>query len=270
MYISGDTDRPPVRVGYHSQAYLHAAAEAAAAAMAALYYRQLTGEGQQVDVSVQEGVAQNVAFRLWDLEKYIGHRRGKDAFDFSSPQRGGQTAHVNVTRRWPCKDGYVNWFLWSGAVGIRHNPPFFKWLESEGITDDFIKNFDWGTFDLRTANQETVDRLAEPVGRFFAAHTKAELCEGAARRGIALAAVASSADTMANTQLACRGYWVELQHPELGVSITYPGAFAHISEAPPMILRRAPLIGEHNREIYQGELGLSDEQLVALKEASVI
>jgi crotonobetainyl-CoA:carnitine CoA-transferase CaiB-like acyl-CoA transferase len=63
---------------------------------------------------------------------------------------------------------------------------------------------------------------------------------------------------------------VDIEHPELGTTVTYPGAFAHASEAPPRISRRAPLIGEHNREIYEGELGFSREDLVRLKEAGVI
>ena len=63
---------------------------------------------------------------------------------------------------------------------------------------------------------------------------------------------------------------MELEHPELGTTITYPGAFTKASEAPPKLSRRAPLIGEHNREIYEKELGLSKEEIVILKEARVI
>ncbi len=270
MYISGDTDRPPVRISYQSQASLLAASEAALGAMAALCYREVTGEGQQVDVSLQESVAQSVGFYEWDINKFIGHRRGKEGFDFSSPQSGGQSSNLRVPRRWPCQDGHVIWFLWLGPLARRHNPPFVKWLESEGMADDFLKSFDWSNFDATTATQETVDRIAEPVVKFFMSHTKAALYEGAAKRGIALCPVATAADALASPQLASRGYWVEVPHPELGTSLTYPGAFAQISETPPVISRRAPLIGEHNREIYRGELGLSDEELLTLKEVGII
>ncbi|MFC2010644.1 CaiB/BaiF CoA transferase family protein [Chloroflexota bacterium] len=54
----GDPDRPPIRISHHSQAYLHAGTDAATGALAALYHRWTTGEGQQVDVSVHESVAQ--------------------------------------------------------------------------------------------------------------------------------------------------------------------------------------------------------------------
>jgi crotonobetainyl-CoA:carnitine CoA-transferase CaiB-like acyl-CoA transferase len=71
-------------------------------------------------------------------------------------------------------------------------------------------------------------------------------------------------------QLRFREYWEEVEHPELETSVKYPGAFAKISEAPCAIKRRAPLIGEHNEEIYIKELGFSTEELIVLKQAKVI
>jgi formyl-CoA transferase len=61
-----------------------------------------------------------------------------------------------------------------------------------------------------------------------------------------------------------------VEHPELARSIVYPGCFARFSGAPCRIRRRAPLIGEHNQEIYHGELGMPQEELVRLKEAGII
>ncbi len=52
LYDFGDDDRPPIRISHHSHAYLHAASEAATGAVMALYYREITGEGQHVDVSI--------------------------------------------------------------------------------------------------------------------------------------------------------------------------------------------------------------------------
>ena len=64
MYPFGDADRPPVRISHHSQAYLHAGVEAAVGAMMALYHRQMTGQGQQVDLSIQDTIAWTT-FLLW-------------------------------------------------------------------------------------------------------------------------------------------------------------------------------------------------------------
>jgi len=63
---------------------------------------------------------------------------------------------------------------------------------------------------------------------------------------------------------------VEVEHPELGETITYVGSPYKMTVAPWRISRRAPLIGEHNREIYEGELGLSPKHTRLLKEAGVI
>ena len=71
-------------------------------------------------------------------------------------------------------------------------------------------------------------------------------------------------------QLRVRDYWEDVEHPELDAVITYPGAFAKISEAPCAVRRRAPLIGEHNEEVYTKELGFSREELLALKQAKII
>ena len=109
-----------------------------------------------------------------------------------------------------------------------------------------------------------------PIGRFFLAHTKAELYEGALQRRVMLYPTANCEDTLQNVQLQARDFWVNIEHPELGDTITYPGAFFNASETPWRMRRRAPLLGEHNEEIYGKELGLSPEELVALKQSGVV
>jgi len=260
MYTLGEADRPPIQIGHHSQAYLHAGGQAAQGALMALYHREITGEGQQVDVSIQDCIARCTPERItqfWDFDKRIVHRGG-----------GGRV--VRSRRIWACKDGYVFSFFWSGPDAVRWNTPIVTFMDSEGMANDFIKNFDWSTFNLQDVTQETLDKIAEPVSRFFMTKTKAELLAGALKFNAQLYPVADTSDIVSNPQLAARNYWVELEHPELNAAITYPGAFGKTSEAPPGLSRRAPLIGEHNHEIYEKELGISSEKLVALKRAKVI
>jgi len=260
MYPTGDSDRPPVRISHHSQAYLHAGAEAAVGAMMALYYRQITGEGEHVDVSVHASVA-NLLQQIspdWDILKVV-------------TLRGEPSAGDGRTRRmWPCQDGHVMWLYWSGALAKRFNPGLIEWMDNEGMAGDFLRQIDWDTFDLRTTTPEVLDRISEPTARFFLSHTKAELLEGAVKRSLMLYPVASTDDILGSAQLAAREFWTNLEYPELGTTITHPGAFAKSSAAPPRVARRAPLIGEHNEEIYEKELGLSREQLLTLKQAGVI
>jgi crotonobetainyl-CoA:carnitine CoA-transferase CaiB-like acyl-CoA transferase len=256
MYPWGDVDRTPVRVSHHSQACLHAGAEAAAGAMLALYYREMTGEGQQVDVSIQDSVVRQTTYTIlpsWDMMKIVQPRMGRSP---AMPVRG----------TWPCKDGYVSWLYFFGPYARRFNLPFVRWMEDEGMANDFLKGFDWDTYDLATTAQEILDQLAEVPARYFLAHTKAELLEGAVKHGVMLYPVATIAETLASVQLAARGFWMKLEHPELGTSVTYPGAFAKTSEVPPRVSRRAPLIGEHNQEIFEQALGTPMEKLPTLKQ----
>ena len=67
-----------------------------------------------------------------------------------------------------------------------------------------------------------------------------------------------------------RGFWKEVEHPELGRSFVYPGEYAIYNGSPWRISRRAPLIGEHNIEIFCGELGLSRGELSVLAKNHVI
>jgi crotonobetainyl-CoA:carnitine CoA-transferase CaiB-like acyl-CoA transferase len=262
MLSVGDWDRPPVRISNHSQSFLHAGGQAAQGALMALYYREMTGEGQFVDVSIRDSVARCTPERVtesWDFNKRIVHRGG-----------GRQQVAVHITRAWPCKDGYVSAFFWSGPDAKRWNSPLIKWMDHEGKATDFLKEINWDEFNLQTINQETYDKLAKPVGEFFKSHTKAELLQGALDFNAQLYPISTTKDIVENPQLASRGYWVQVEHPELGTSIKYPGAFAKTSEVPLKSPFRAPLIGEHNLEIYENELGIPRNELIRLKQAGAI
>ena len=261
MYPTGHPDdRPPVRISHHYQTYLHGGAEAAVAAMLALYHREATGEGQHVDVSIHASVSQLMQDTAdWDTIGTVPKRESPPTVNL-----------ISLKRMWPCKDGHVIWLLWGGTHGSMFWPPLLKWMESEGAADDFLLGFDWENFSAETATKETIDRIVGQTARFFMSHTKAELMERAAKDHIMLGPVYNTADVLQNIQLAARGFWAEVEHPELGTSIPYPGAFAHCSEASPKITGRAPLIGEHNREIYENELGISKGEILTLKQAKVI
>ena len=76
-------------------------------------------------------------------------------------------------------------------------------------------------------------------------------------------------DLFQNPQLAASGFWKEIEHPELNSSIAYPEYFVKSSLLECGIRHRAPLIGEHNHEIY-GEIGVSKDELLLLNQAGVI
>ncbi len=77
-------------------------------------------------------------------------------------------------------------------------------------------------------------------------------------------------DVVESPQTAARGFMRDVEHPEMGRSIRYPGPPYRLPESPWNIARRAPLIGEHNEDIYRGALGLSEDEIVHLKNEGVI
>ena len=101
MYLCGDTDRPPVRISV-PQSFFHAGAEAAVGIMVALFHRDMTGEGQYVDISIRDSLipCSLNAIPFWVIENTILKRQGA--------WRTGLSAYVRLRYTWPCKDGFIS------------------------------------------------------------------------------------------------------------------------------------------------------------------
>lgn len=265
MYLMGDPDRPPVRVSAQ-QAYAQSGAQAAVGAMVAHYHRETTGEGQHVDVSMQEAISNTLdtTQQAWNLQQLIFKRTG------CSRALGDRV----VRAIYPCKDGYMA--CWSpNDLKI-----LAQWVEDAGFSDearelalliDVWEQVEGGKLSLSQAlTQEELNRFQELRMPFLKAHTKAQLYQKAVDNHFGWVPVQTPKDLVEYSQLKARNYFVGVSHPELGDTITYPGAPYKLSQTPWRIKNRAPLIGEHNQEIYQGELGLSQDDINALNQADVI
>jgi len=122
---------------------------------------------------------------------------------------------------------------------------------------------------MGTVTQDVLDRIAKPIGEFFLSRTRKEILEAAIKRNISICSLSSMEDLVNDRNLKERNFWTEIDHPELGIKIPYPLQFAEMSETSIATRFRAPLIGEHNSEVY-GEIGLSSQDLILLKQAGVI
>lgn len=264
MNLVGDPDRPPIRMSGHSQVFLQSGSDGAMGALAALHNRWATGQGQHVDVSVLDSAAYSSIY----YNPGPWARRG-GAGGLLTKRGVARMGGHKTTQIYRCKDGWVC-YSHGGSNRLSPSLPLIKWMELEGFTNDFLKNFDWERPDFATIPQEEMDQIEEPTARFFMTKTKAELLDGFVKHQIMGYPLATTADMLENPQLAAHNFWVKLEHPELNDTITYAGAFGLFSEAPMRITRRAPLIGEHNEEIYEKELGISKEKLIILKQAGVI
>jgi crotonobetainyl-CoA:carnitine CoA-transferase CaiB-like acyl-CoA transferase len=104
---------------------------------------------------------------------------------------------------------------------------------------------------------------------WLADHDKQELFDIFLKSKIASAPLNSPEDLVKNPHLKDREYFVEIEHPETG-EVTYPGAPFKMSESPWKIRDPAPLLGQHNKEIYCDLLGYTKDELVKLREGGII
>lgn len=265
LLLGGDEDRPPIRVSV-PQAYLHASADAATGAMIAHHERQRSGMGQQVDVSAQQSVtistqANNLAYRL--------------GADEARRMAGGvKLGSLRLPLVWRAKDGYVTLgFFFGRQLGV-FSQRLMNYLHELGICDAATRDKDWiGYGGLLFSGKEPIaeyERVVALIADFAASRTKAELLQAALQRGLLIAPITTMTEVLESPQLQARQYWQSLEHPELGRSFPYPGPFARFSESPITYRRRPPLVGEHNREIYIEELGISDDQFADLVRRGII
>jgi crotonobetainyl-CoA:carnitine CoA-transferase CaiB-like acyl-CoA transferase len=143
-------------------------------------------------------------------------------------------------------------------------------MDSQGTAPDFLKQKDWKTFDIAKVTQEEIDRMEEPIGEFFKGVTKADFFKQVVKRQMLGYPVASVKEIFEDPQHEARNFWQKVEHPELKSTIEYPGGFAKFSEGACQIWRRAPLIGEHNQEIYGQELRIPPAEIADLQKQRVI
>jgi crotonobetainyl-CoA:carnitine CoA-transferase CaiB-like acyl-CoA transferase len=264
VYCTGEPDRAPIRISV-DQAYCQVSVHAAVGLLIALYDRAITGQGQRVDVSMQASMVRTLHTQLpyWEYSNHIVQRSGIWRF------RGG----VSTREIWPCKDGFVSWMFFGGAVGTQQMRAMVGWMEGKGMAGSLSAEVqDWATLDLTKISSEKIKSWEKMIGNFFLAHTKEELYQEALEKRIPLTPLNDISEVAEDEQLAARGFWVDVDHAELGTSIRYPG-FLFLSTAEeciPKVRRRAPFIGEHNSEIYIGELGFSKDEFNSLQRGGII
>lgn len=269
MYCCGDADRPPMQLIF-PQAYLHAGAEAAVGSLIAHYYREISGEGQHVDVSIQESVIGTLmdTQEMWDFSKFDFVRSGR-YFTFLRTD-GTPVRHAFI---FPCKDGWVTCYTLGGTAmaSVRSLQGIVGWMDEEGAAPEWLKTFDWvNDYQTTSLTQEKIDEVEAPFIRFLKTKTKKELYEAGLRRGLILGPVFAPQDIVESEQLKIRDFWRPVEHRELGESITYCGAWAKFSETSLEIRRRPPLLGEHNQEIYSEDLNMSRLEMLWLRESGII
>jgi crotonobetainyl-CoA:carnitine CoA-transferase CaiB-like acyl-CoA transferase len=263
MSTNGDPDRAPLKEGPETEYFESAAAAALGTAMAH-YVRQKTGEGQQVDVSMQEIAAKRNSANLivWEFDKRLIPRAGIV-----------RTVGARSTRWiWECKDGYVFWSYMGGKPGSQGNRAMSKWIDDEGLDNPMRSITNWEEFDMaaQDVSKQVLDSHQRAIAALFMRFTKQEITVEGQKRGLNASIVANPSDILANPQLNARNFWVDLKNPVSGQSLRYPKYFFLSNETQNFVKSSAPIAGEYNDTLYRYELKLSESEIKELGKADVI
>ena len=263
--LAGYPDGSPMRIA-GNQAYAVAGISAAQGTLLALLEAESGGTGQRVETSIQEAlsICQETAHLQYD-------------FQGTSRERVGEQQRLPGVGTYETSDGYI--FSMVGIPGF--GAPWTEiigWMDENGLAEDLtesehIEVFD--KFDLRilldpevqAQYAPTLGRAQEVLSAFYLSKSTQELYEEGQSRRLLVGQVATPADTANSPHLEARQWWLELNQPTtLGqpdATLKFPGPPYHLSETPASVRRPAPRIGEHNQEVWVGEVGIPSEDLIA-------
>ena len=260
-----DHDLPPIRSdGDHSTAMSNE--YAVTAVLAALWLRdEIEGSpGQLIDVSMHEAVSATTegSFPNWEfLGQQVIRQTGRHA-----------AAQRNAPWQYKCTDG--DYILLMGGGVPREQRIFdalLEWMDEHGAAGDLHDpKFVDVLYTDPTMNLEVRNHVAETIGAFVEGIT----AEEAYRRGQSLhlpwGLVRRPEQNLEDPHWEARDFWWTGEVPGHPDPVRYTGAPYKFAQSPVRMRRRPPLLGEHNTEVYLGELGRTSDELAQLAAAGAI
>ncbi len=225
MYMQGDDEKPPC-MAPAEQAFMLASLHAAFATLVALEARRRKGSGQHVDVSMQDVVAH----LLFILVRY--------ATTGEIVRRHGKAATNAPNGYYLAKDGYVGLHV----VFEHHWRVLVDWMANEVLAEPV-----WEDANFRRQNSDIVD---EGLAEFISDFTVREFVEEAQARHLAAIPVNSPTDFVESPHTKARGFFLRANHPILGEHALL-GAPYRFSETPWRLTSSAPLLGQHQQEVFK-------------------
>ena len=251
MFVTGWPHTPPTRL-WGSQAYHTVSNRAYIAILLALYHRLATGQGQRIDVSMQEAVAATTE-HVNTVYNYEGTPAVRCGF-----RHGGQ-----FVATWRCKDGYV-----SITTNTQQAWDDLRaWMDRDGMAGDLMEAQYNDRFILRGDLSQHIEEL---IQKWALLRSRQEITDWGQAHHHPWGPVVRADELLENDQLWDRGYYANVEHTGEGVTLVYPGAPYRMTQSQWSLRHLAPQAGQHNREIYCDELGLSARDLEALDDRGVI
>ncbi|WP_446039203.1 formyl-CoA transferase [Streptomyces sp. SID1121] len=262
MSTTGFEDGPPLATGAQigdSGTGIHAVA----GILAALYQREATGRGQRVNVAMQHAVLNLCRVKLRDqqrlasgpLAEYPNEDFADDVPRSGNASGGGQPGWAVRT----APGGPNDW------VYVIVQPVGWKPLTAMIGRPELADDPEWATPEARLPKLSKMFQLIE---EWTSTIPKWEVLEKLNAHNIPCGPILSTKEIIEDASLAANDMVVEVPHPERG-SFTTVGSPLKLSDSP-VDMVTSPLLGEHNEEVYAGELGLDAEELSLLKSNGVI
>jgi len=242
--MTGFPDSPPTKVG-PSIADNVTGIYLCVGVLMALFNRERTGRGQQVDVAMADTI-----FSL--LENAIV----TTTMDGVIPQRQGNIdPSIAPFDIYEAKDGYI-------AIGVGNDRLFKTFCETIG-REDLLDDPRYQTNDLRCKNYK--DGLQQLISEWAASKGKKEIEDLFDKAGIPCGPVLDMQEAIDHPHFQARGMMVHMDHPAIG-EMYFQGCPIKLTETPGSVDTPAPLLGQHNKEVF----GLTDEELESLKAEGVM
>ena len=253
MQITGEPDGPPMRQG-NDQSHFPGAQFAAASILGALYHRDFgDGEGQHIDVSLQEALITYYT----DAHPALAHMMLGD----NVTRVGATSTLVIPLGAYPSSDGWIS----AGIITPREWDNLSEWIyEVTGNEEVLNEAYKGGNQDRAPFN----DIITALVIDFTTRYTSEYLFHEGQRRNLVFIPVNTVSDLLADPQLEASNFWFGIDHPETGI-VQYPLGVFDSEEVSPAT-NPAPKLGQDNEAIYAGELGLSESELASLRNEGVI
>jgi formyl-CoA transferase len=250
MSMTGSPDGPPTKA-IGGLADTGAGLHCAIGVLAALVQRQTTGAGQQIEVAQQDSVVNLLRIHLRDT-----YASGKPV-----PRQGNRSMNAAPSNLYRCRPFGPNDYVFIHVATVE------MWRTLTGILGRPELGDDPRYADRRDRVQ-FIDEIDAMIEAWTEKRTKHEVTETLAGAGIPCGAVLDSKEVLTDPHLRERGMIVELEHPTRG-AYPMPANPVRMSDSPTEVIR-APLLGEHNAEIYGKLLGVGDADLDALRRDGVI
>jgi formyl-CoA transferase len=250
MALTGFPGSPPLKPG-PTIGDTGTGIHAACGVLAAYIQRLRTGKGQKVEVAMQEAVLNYV--RVPMMGTYITQKPTKRV--------GNRLGAGPVGDIFKCSPGGPNDFVYLYCSNEEMWNTLFNTLDRRDVLDD-------PRFKDRKAQRENAEALTQIIEEWTGTRTKHEVMKIMGEAGVPCGAVLDSVELLNDPHLRERGMIVTVDHPVRG-KFTMPGCPVKLDDSPADITS-APLLGQHNREIYAAMMGFKDDDLELLKQQGVI